>query len=39
MTEFSNIFDGSYNPFEALAGLLEEEKARVLKAIESRGKF
>jgi len=39
MTEFSNIFEGSYNPFEALAGLLEEEKTRVLKAIESRGKF
>ena len=39
MTEFSNIFDGVYNPFEALAGLLEQEKDRVLKAIESRGKF
>jgi isocitrate dehydrogenase (NAD+) len=39
MTEFSNIFDGSYNPLEALAELLEKEKARVLKAIESRGKF
>ena len=39
MTEFTNIFEGSYNPFEALAGLLEEEKARVLTAIESRGKF
>jgi len=39
MTEFSNIFEGSYNPLEALAGLLEKEKARVLKAIESRGKF
>jgi len=39
MTEFSNNFEGSYNPFEALAELLEKEKARVLKAIESRGKF
>ena len=39
MTEFSNNFDGSYNPLEALAELLEKEKARVLKAIESRGKF
>jgi isocitrate dehydrogenase (NAD+) len=39
MTVFSNNFEGSYNPFEALAGLLEKEKARVLKAIESRGKF
>ena len=39
MTEFSNIFEGSYNPLEALAGLLDKEKARVLKAIESRGKF
>jgi hypothetical protein len=39
MTEFSNIFEGSYNPFEALAELLQKEKARILKAIESRGKF
>jgi isocitrate/isopropylmalate dehydrogenase len=39
MTEFSNIFEGSYNPLESLAELLEKEKARVLKAIESRGKF
>jgi isocitrate dehydrogenase (NAD+) len=39
MTEFSNNFEGSYNPFEALAELLEKEKARVLKAMESRGKF
>jgi isocitrate dehydrogenase (NAD+) len=39
MTEFSNIFEGSYNPLEALARLLEKEKARILKAIESRGKF
>lgn len=39
MTEFSNIFEGNYNPLEALAELLEKEKTRVLKAIESRGKF
>jgi isocitrate dehydrogenase (NAD+) len=39
MTEYSNNFEGSYNPFEALAGLLEKEKARVLKAIGSRAKF
>ncbi|MBN2181351.1 MAG: hypothetical protein JW715_05520 [Sedimentisphaerales bacterium] len=39
MAEYSNIFDGSYNPFEALAALLVKEKARVLKAMESRGKF
>jgi len=39
MTEFSNTFEGCYNPFEALAGLLEKEKARVSKAIGSRGKF
>jgi len=39
MTEYSNIFEGSYNPFEALAELLKNEKARVLKAMESRGKF
>ena len=39
MTEYSNNFEGSYNPFEALAGLLKREKARVLKAIGSRGKF
>ncbi len=39
MVEFSNIFEGSYNPFEALAELLEKEKARVLKAMQSRGKF
>ena len=39
MTEFSSIFEGSYNPLEALAGLLEKEKTRVLIAIESRGKF
>ena len=39
MTDFSNTFEGSYNPFEALAGLLEKEKTRVVKAIGSRGKF
>lgn len=39
MTEYSNIFEGSYNPFEALSALLEKEKARILKAMESRGKF
>ena len=39
MAEFSNIFEGTYNPFEALAELLEKEKARILKAMESRGKF
>ena len=39
MAEYSNIFEGSYNPFEALAILLEKEKARILKAMESRGKF
>lgn len=39
MAEYSNIFEGSYNPFEALAALLEKEKARILKAMEFRGKF
>ncbi len=39
MTEYSNNFEGNYNPFDALAELLEKEKSRVLKAIESRGNF
>ena len=39
MTEYSNNFEGGYNPFDALAELLRKEKARVLEAIGSRGKF
>ncbi len=39
MVELSNNFDGIYNPFEALKELLEKEKARVLKAMSSRGTF
>ncbi len=39
MVELLNNFEGSYNPFEALAELLEREKARILKAIASRGNF
>lgn len=39
MSEYVNDFDGSYNPFDALAGLLKQEKTRVLKAMKTRGQF
>lgn len=39
MSEYVNIFEGNYNPFDALAGLLEKEKARIEKAIKTRGQF
>ena len=39
MVELTNNFDGIYNPYEALKELLEREKARVSKAISSRGTF
>ncbi len=39
MSEYINKFEGSYNPFDALASLLEKEKARVDKAMELRGNF
>ncbi|SLM31671.1 putative Isocitrate dehydrogenase (NAD(+)) [Desulfamplus magnetovallimortis] len=39
MTDYANIFEGEYNPFNALATLLGQEKDRVEKAIKSRGSF
>ena len=34
-----SMFGGSYNPFDALAQLLDGEKKRIEKALVSRGKF
>lgn len=39
MSEYVDIFEGDYNPFDALASLLEKEKERVEKALKTRGKF
>ncbi|GAB6146190.1 isocitrate/isopropylmalate family dehydrogenase [Desulfocicer niacini] len=39
MSEYVNMFEGSYNPFDALFTLLTQEKARVEKAIQTRGQF
>ncbi len=39
MSEYPNIFEGSYNPFESLSVLLKNEKERVEKAIKTRGHF
>ncbi len=39
MSEYVNIFEGNYNPFEALTVLLKSEKERVEKAIKTRGNF
>lgn len=39
MSEYVNIFQGGYNPFEALSILLKNEKERVEKAIKTRGHF
>ncbi|HBB40123.1 MAG: hypothetical protein COW73_07835 [Nitrospirae bacterium CG18_big_fil_WC_8_21_14_2_50_70_55] len=39
MGTYANNFEGAYDPFAALAKLLQVEKARVVKAIASRGHF
>ncbi|MBF0468297.1 MAG: hypothetical protein HQK61_05350 [Desulfamplus sp.] len=39
MSEYLNMFEGDYNPFDALLKLLTEEKKRVEKAILTRGHF
>lgn len=39
MSDYLNMFEGSYNPFDALLKLLTDEKMRVEKAIQSRGQF
>lgn len=39
MSTYVNIFEGNYNPFEALSVLLKNEKERVEKAIKTRGNF
>ena len=39
MSAYVNPFEGAYNPFDGLAGLLAKEKARVEKALTARGKF
>ncbi|MBF0241038.1 MAG: hypothetical protein HQK64_00980 [Desulfamplus sp.] len=39
MSKYENIFEGDYNPFDALATLLTNEKERVQKAIKTRGHF
>lgn len=39
MAEYTNPFDGAYDPFAALQGLLEKELPRVRKAMEQRGHF
>lgn len=39
MSTYVNIFEGNYNPFEALSVLLKNEKERVEKAIKTRRNF
>ncbi|MBF0301642.1 MAG: hypothetical protein HQK73_01250 [Desulfamplus sp.] len=39
MAAYLNVFEGNYNPFEALSVLLKNEKERVEKAIKTRGNF
>lgn len=39
MSQFENMFEGDYNPFESLFTLLTREKERVEIAIQSRGRF
>lgn len=39
MSEYVNMFEGNYNPFDSLLKLLTDEKARVEKAIQTRGHF
>ena len=39
MNAYINMFEGAYNPFDALFTLLTQEKARVEKAIQTRGQF
>lgn len=39
MSQYVNMFEGDYNPFDALATLLNQEKVRIEKAIKTRGAF
>jgi len=39
MSDYLNMFEGSYNPFDSLFKLLTDEKKRVEKAIQTRGHF
>ncbi len=39
MSEYVNMFEGPYNPFDALLTLMAQEKARIDKAMQTRGQF
>ncbi len=39
MSTYASVFEGDYNPYDALSGLLTQEKARIEKAIDTRGQF
>jgi len=39
MSTYASVFEGDYNPYDALSGLLTQEKARIEKAINTRGQF